>query len=45
MLAVNRAVTLTDDLEKINRALSNAQSIELAPNDKIELSLKALSID
>ncbi|HUB77786.1 MAG TPA: carboxypeptidase regulatory-like domain-containing protein [Bryobacteraceae bacterium] len=45
VMAVNRNVTLAEDLDKIRAALGNAQSIELAPKAKLELSLKALSID
>ncbi len=45
VMAVNRDVTLPEDLEKLRAALGNAESIELAPKAKVELSLKALSID
>jgi hypothetical protein len=45
VMAVNRNVTLPGDLEKIRATLGNAQSVELAPKAKLELSLKAFSID
>jgi hypothetical protein len=45
VMAVNRNLTLPEDLEKVHAMLGHAQSVELAPKAKLELSLKALSID